>query len=64
MMGHFTLYYFICMIVLPLYVHVFMGVLGIHRGQKIVLKPLKTGIIDSCELSCGCWEPNPGSQGA
>jgi hypothetical protein len=22
---------------------------------------LETGVTDSCELPCGCWETNPGS---
>jgi hypothetical protein len=30
------------------------------RGQKGALDPLGTGVPDSCEQSCGCWELNLG----
>lgn len=30
------------------------------RGQKSTLDPLKL-VLDGCELSCGSWEPSPGS---
>ena len=29
---------------------------GAHRDQKCVSDPLGTGVTDSCESPCGCWE--------
>lgn len=41
---------YVCTICLP-------GAHGVH-GEGV--RSASAGLTDSCELSCGCWESNPG----
>lgn len=47
----------VCSGVLPASMYV-CHTYGVPRGQKRVLDPLGTRIIDSCEPPCRCWESN------
>lgn len=40
---------------------IFKGHASWSEGQKKTLGLIGTGVMDSCEPSCGCWELNPGA---
>lgn len=48
------------MCVLPVCLSVYHICAGCPQMPESVIRSPRTGVTDSCELLCGCWELNPG----